>query len=168
MRILVVLQNPYNKGSLASGWNPSNWRSEFESSRSGSRLADAFPWECSIHYTNANPKIGDGVDSKLEPNLKHLRRRVRDTLPDLVIPCGKVAEVAMLKVWNGPMIAIPHPASRTLSNRLLEECRQCIMAWMMYRKSNTVKLSSFYDPVMTELPRIALRQKRGDIAVEIF
>jgi hypothetical protein len=169
MRILVVLQNPYAKGSLSQGWNPSRWRKEFESSRSGQRLRDAFPYYCDLFYTNANPKLGDSPDSKLEADPKHLKRSVRRTNPDLIITCGKVAEAAILNIWDGPLIAIPHPAHRLLTNRLLDECKECIAAWRLYRRSPTIRgLGTFYQPMMTMTPRIALRQGRGRINMDVF
>jgi hypothetical protein len=131
MRILVVLQNPYTKGSLSKGWNPSRWRFEFESSRSGRRLQDAFPiglGHCRIHYTNANPKLGDNPESKMPADLKHLKRSARRTAPDMIIACGKIAEEAVRTIWDGSLIAIPHPAYRLLTNRLLDECKQFIIA----------------------------------------
>ena len=68
--ILVVLQNAYDKGALDGGFNPSTWRVEFESSRTGYRLLEValdgrhtFRWK--IHYTNACPGLGKGAASKL-------------------------------------------------------------------------------------------------------
>ena len=154
MILLVVLQNAYDRGSLADGWHPSRWRKEYEQSRTGRRLALALPKECSVHYTNANPRMGHGPDSKHEPDVAHLRRRLRAVEPDAVLACGKLAEdamTAMRDVWLGTLFAIPHPASRVLTNALLVECRTAIVLWMIEGNG---------------MPRQAFRQRRGHTEVE--
>ncbi len=104
--VLVVLQNAYDKGSLAEGWSPARWRKEYESSRSGRRLQLALPSDWNVRYTNTTPVLGNGPDSRLEPDLGHLRRRVRKLSPDIVLACGKPAEAATLKVWPGALVAM--------------------------------------------------------------
>lgn len=197
-RLLVVLQNPYNKGQLAD-WNPGHWYREFLSSRTGRRLARALPEErsdhygtgnkqlWSIHFTNANPKVGDGPDAQHEPDLPHLRRTLRRVRPTLILTCGMNAEQAIVQLWDGPLIAIPHPAYRLLTNDLLARCKQFIEDWGVLagepewrRKWSEEQRQKFGEgrryvkgvdwevevEATLETPRVALRQHRGSSSLD--
>jgi len=118
-QVLVVLQNAYTKGALAEGYHPSTWRRELLCSRSGRRLARALP-DVGVSYTNSSRTLGDGPDSRHAADVGHLRRRIRQVQPDIILACGKVAEAAVAEVWSGSCVVIPHPASRSLTNELLD------------------------------------------------
>lgn len=151
-RILVVLQNPYDKGKLST-WNPSTWRQEFERSRAGVRLRrEALPSGGAIKYSfaNANPTIGNGARSRFAASPKHIRKALRRVQPDLVLACGRDAEDAIAQTWDGPMIAIPHPSYMCLTNELLRTCRVVLVAWV---------------EAPARALRIALRQRRGSVEV---
>lgn len=113
MIVLVVLQNAYQRGRLRSG--------------------------AVVRFANASPTMGQTVDSKTAPCARHLRRRLRDARPDVVLACGRVAEDAVRSMWHGPLVAVPHPAHRLLTNDLLHRARDLLGA----------------------RTRIALRQRRG-------
>lgn len=128
-KLLVILQNPYDKGELSKGWNPSRWRSEYNKSRSGQRLHRALPTNhFKIHFTNANPKIGWGPDWCSKPNFDHLRRVLKRLKPDVILACGQVAESAVIELRKPghherelltTFVIIPHPAFRLLHNNTL-------------------------------------------------
>lgn len=161
MKLLVVLQNPYKRDRLKNGWNPAAWRKDFESSRTGRRLGIAISPEWEVRFTNANPQLGDSADSEFQPNLQHLRRTIRRVKPDFVLACGLLAEEVCDKVWEGPLLAIPHPAHRLLTNVLLRRANLLMCSWVAL---NNV-FSGFGVPHRT-IPRIGLRQKRGSVKIE--
>jgi hypothetical protein len=145
-RLLIVLQNAYDRGGLAMGWSPGRWRKEFLASLTGARLRHALPegggWE--LRFANACPGIGVGSGSRLTPCVRHLRRAIRRVDPDAILACGKVAAAVVPSLWDGPYFAIPHPASRVVTTELLLRCRAAILAWDAARR-----------------PRIVLRLERG-------
>jgi len=114
MKVLVVLQNPYNKGPLQE-WHPGRWKREYETSRSGKRLSIALPTspDVRVHYTNANPKVGDDPKAKFDGQVKHVERALKRVQPDIVLACGKNAEEVVLKVWTGPLVCPTSGLSRT-------------------------------------------------------
>lgn len=147
-----MLQNPYDRGKLAEGWHPSSWRRELRLSRSGCRLRvllDSLLWK--VHFTNANPGIGEGPDAALPADLSHLKRALRRVQPDAVLSCGKVAEPALCILWAGPLFVVPHPAYRVLTDALYRKALHLLERWA--RTSTTI-------------PRLALRQERGSVRVE--
>lgn len=131
-RILVGLQNAYDKGELKRGWSPSRWRSEFESSRTGRRLGlllgDGLS---SVRIMNvAGSAVGNGAHSVLQPNRAHVRRTLRRVVPLLVVACGRIAEAACAEAWAGPLVALPHPAYKLLTNDLLGAAYRLIVHWL--------------------------------------
>ncbi len=65
-----------------------------------------------------------------------------------VVACGKQAEAALGRIWPGPLLVVPHPASRVLTDAL-------------YRRGYEILSAG-----LTE--RIALRQGRGEIIEELL
>ncbi len=167
-RLLIVLQNPYDKDGLERGWNATTWAAAYRSSRTGQRLARALPhaggWK--LHHTNANPRIGQGPDAKLPADLPHLRRVLKRVRPDFVLSCGKEAEKAAVSVWDGPLLAIPHPAFRLLTNDLLHTCCRMLESWGIFESMPHLRKRSWPSPiwrVAVRRPRLAMRQERGNI-----
>ena len=74
----------------------------------------------------------------------------------------------MRTVWDGPMVAIPHPASRVLTNALLEHCSRMLGWWTLLREHPTMNSipPEFELTRDTRNLRIALRQERGTVVVE--
>lgn len=151
MKLLVVLQNAYDRGGLAGGWHPGRWRAEFEKSHTGKRIRHVLPaaaagWR--IHFANACPGIGEGASSKLVPCRRHLLRAIRRVRPDAVLACGAVAESLALAAWDGPLFAVPHPASRVVTHKLMARCRRSLLRWAAA-------------PDQSAPPREAYRLERG-------
>lgn len=169
--LLVVLQNPYQKGQLKS-WNPAVWRKEFESSRSGQRLLKFLPTrDWTIKYSNANPKIGASSDSKFDANTTHLSERIQKVSPTAILACGDSAREAVLSIWDGPLFCMPHPAYRVLTNLLVEGvCRNILDFGIL--KDNPDLMSNYANCNMWEMvlvsrstPRLQYIQTYGDYKV---
>jgi hypothetical protein len=139
---------------LRNGWNSAVWRKELESSHSWKRLGVVTPrdvpgWE--VRYANACPGIGVGASSTLVPCKRHLRRAINRAQPMILLACGRVAEAVAADVWSGPLVAIPHPAARSLTNDILERGRAALLAWSR----------SYLRCHQPRVPRIALRLEYG-------
>jgi hypothetical protein len=160
--VLVILQNAYDKGSLAQGYSYARWLKEMETSRVGQRLAQVFQDVRAARYVNTTPLLGCGPDAKLPVCPAHLRRAFNRVRPQIVLACGAEAEKAALELWRGDIVSIPHPAHRLLTNELLADAAQ-IIGWRLTQRENTAqtipkKYLFAYHHVMM---RIALRQRRG-------
>jgi len=176
MRLLVLLQNAYDRGELANGYSPGRWYKELSKSRTGRRLYLAIPdlrdlgfyHAKNVRFANACPGIGDGPDSQLAPCLRHTRRAISRVKPDAVMACGKVAEEVAMEVWDGPLFVIPHPAFRLLSDDLLTKCRNTIAWWQYHRESREVAVPSEFWHAELSCPRIAFRQGVGKVDIELI
>lgn len=151
VKLLVVLQNSYAKGNLQQGkYNPATWRKEYLSSRTGIMLKRALPEGWAVRYTNANPKVGDNPKSVLEPDLRHLKKRFREVRPDILLACGRLPQRACMETWDGPMIGIPHPACRVLTNSLLDHAHDRLRQWSRHRHFVQVNLSQIEGAIVVE------------------
>jgi hypothetical protein len=65
------------------------------------------------------------------------------TRPEVVIACGRQAEQALQVLWEGPLLVVPHPAARILTNAAYARAK------------------ALFTPTYTG--RYALRQRRGTI-----
>jgi hypothetical protein len=81
---------------------------------SGRRLKRAFGEDAVYEWetTNASAEIGGQSAARFPADLDHLRAEIEDVQPDLILAFGKIAAVALPRVWNGPLIIGPHPAAR--------------------------------------------------------
>lgn len=130
-----------------------------------------------VRFENTTPEVAVESSGKLPPDPAHITRALsasrwpgnlsphpfRDVGEDhecwhirqvdwlnsgAVVACGKQAEAALRKIWPGPLLVVPHPASRVLTDAL-------------YRRGYELLSDG-----LTE--RIALRQGRGEILEEVL
>ena len=151
--LLVLLQNAWAKTRRQVDAIRSNhrmWLRLLEYSRSGRRLKLILGDDCFrnplIRFANTTPRIGWHSTSRLKPDLQHVGEQIDLCTPDVLLACGQQAEQAALCVWSGPLLCVPHPTSRTLTNELYLSARRSL-----------AKLTS---------GRVALRQARGEVVRE--
>ena len=93
-------------------------------SRSGVRLAvveraaRAIDPAAEIVWDNTTRAVGDHPDSRLPPDLDHVRRVLARHQPAAVMAFGRQAAETLPLVWDGPLLVVPHPAYRLLTDRL--------------------------------------------------
>lgn len=147
-RVLVVLQNAYDKGGLHKGHNPEKWMHEFLGSRTGARLATMFSRSelpttdlTKCHYVNTTDEIGFGASSKLPPDPQVVRRALHKLRPDMVVACGQQAEEVVLSLWPHDIVAIPHPAHRLLTNDLLRAAGDVVRRHLTQRDPDRLRVA---------------------------
>lgn len=116
-KLLVVLQNAYG---VEEGYEPSFERESFTNCHTGRRLKNAIPDNVSTTIINASPNIGDNADSNFKPDSTHVRKRMRSIKPDIILACGVNAKKVMSEIETDiPVLKMPHPAYRALTNKTL-------------------------------------------------
>lgn len=136
---IVFLQNAWSPFYAGHTWPRDSWLLALKRSRSGQRLhimIDDYDL-----CENTTPQVGRTPNSIIAPDESHILQILFDRNPRIVIACGKQAEGVLSKLWDGPLLAVPHPAHRLLTDNLYREARQLLSGY-------------FTD-------RIALRQMRG-------
>lgn len=144
---LVLLQNAWARRAMSS-WPHGSWVAALARSRSGRRLAKLLGEDCFgsglVHFGNTTPRVGQGPDSRLPPDDLHVISLLDGI--EVVVACGRQAEEAARRLWKGPLLCLPHPACRVLTNDLLAEGHRLLFTAGPLRR------------------RVALRQLRGSVA----
>ncbi len=137
--LVVFLQNAWSPVYAGGQWPRPSWLLALQRSRSGQRLRvllDDFG-VCE----NTTPIVGANPDSIIPPDGGHITAILQQRQPQVIVACGKQAERALLTLWSGPLLAVPHPAHRLLTDGL-------------YCEARTLLEAGFAE-------RLALRQMRG-------
>lgn len=142
-RLVIFLQNAWSKTYDGGIWPRPSWLRALERSRSGRRLKILVD-DLSV-CENTTPIVGGGPDSVVPPDREHIRKVLVARKPEVVVACGRQAELALLDIWSGPLLAIPHPAHRLVTNTLYRQAR------LLLARLDT---------------RIALRQRDGHVVTE--
>jgi len=126
--IVIFLQNPWSPVYARRGtWPRESWLRALHASRSGQRLrvlTDGISEE--IHYDNTTPKVGPEPGSRMPPDRKHVLQVILERDPRVIVACGVQAEKAVSSLWGGPILIIPHPAFRLVTNELLKRANEIL------------------------------------------
>lgn len=142
MNYVVFLQNAWSPLYGGGTWERQSWLRALKVSRSGQRLRimiDDYDM-----CENTTPIVGKTADSVIPPDFDHIKTILERRQPHAVVTCGKQAEQALLKVWKGALLAVPHPAHRLVTDDL-------------YRAARTLLSADFCE-------RLALRQMKGFVS----
>ena len=133
-RVLGILQNqwfqdpPYIKRLIAASKDPERYRRRliefalFRGCKSGRVLRQHLgDWCDRITWENASKEIGDCASSIFPADLKHIRARIDEESPDVVVGFGNVSHEALDAVAYSrgrtpyPIyLKAPHPAARMI------------------------------------------------------
>lgn len=144
IEIVCFLQNAWSPIFAGGSWPRDSWIRALRLSRSGLRLKHLID-DFNI-CENTTPEVGADPSSKLPPNDPYIKDILQRRNPQLVITCGRQAETALVKLWDGPLLSVPHPAHRLVTNSLYTEGKHLIKAGLN--------------------DRIALRQGKGEVIRE--
>jgi len=148
--VVAFLQNAWSPHYAGREWPRPSWLRALERSRSGKRLARLkLPWEA---YHNMTAEVGATPDSVKYADPYHVRRVLAARGPGLVLALGGLPEACLRFEWEGPLLVLPHPASRTLTNALLDRAAGMVMAGVETWTHD----------------RLALRQRRGHSELEVL
>lgn len=148
--ILVILQNAWAvDAQMADDFRHDYdyWVEVMASHRTGRRLSVVIPskkWN-RVQFVNTTSEIGDHSGAKLPPDYDYLQETILEVQPKRILACGEQAKQAAVSLWEGPLLCIPHPTYRLLTNRLLQKANALLFA--------------------RKLERIALQQKKGKVKV---
>lgn len=121
MTVLVILQNAWSPLYSGEVWPRASWLKALARSRSGQRLRvleEASPG-FDFYYENTTAICGESPNSVVPADLNHLQRILKYIKPQCTIALGKQAANAMKQlIPNGPLLTMPHPACRIVTNAL--------------------------------------------------
>lgn len=118
--LLVILQNAWSPAYAGRRWPEHLWLKALANSQTGRRLRvllDAAR-PSAVFFANATPLVGATADSEYPPDHAHVAGVIARAVPQVVVACGRSAFAAVRPVWDGPLLAVPHPCSRVLTRAL--------------------------------------------------
>lgn len=125
-RPLILLQNPWSPAYAGKLWPEASWLRALRRSPTGRRLDFMIEGKwMDFDFNNTTPEVAPDPRTVLPWNVQHMERIIADR--PYIIACGTPAYEALVQVWSGAMLAIPHPAYRLLTNNLLVEARRFII-----------------------------------------
>ena len=118
-KILCLLQNAWGDRPLPLVFKPN------KSNKSANRMRRICGKENIMHFCNTTGVVTSTASGKAKPDEDWLGKVLEEAKKyDLLIVCGKQAKEAFDKATGGrfaiPVIAMPHPASRSLTNALCD------------------------------------------------
>ena len=129
MRILCILQNAWGDRELPITFVPNPFNKSAKTIKK--MVGDNF-----FEFANTTDVVTKTSREKPKPNYQHFERVIkRIHFFDLVLVCGKQAEetvskyIKEIELQGRPLLFIPHPAARNLSNKQIEEIRKQIEAY---------------------------------------
>lgn len=147
--LVVFLQNAWSPVYAGGMWERTSWLRALQRSRSGLRLRlliDDFDL-----CENTTPMVGASPDSVIPPDEAHILAILERRSPRVVVACGKQAEDALSRLWDGALLALPHPAYRVLTDSVYREARSMLQADF----SSRLALRQLRDGVSREALRAA-------------
>lgn len=119
--LLVLLQNAYIADrEVEEGYVPDFSLRSFRESHTGKRLKNAIPEGVEVKVRNSTPLIGQTADSFFPPSVLYVKCQIESIDPDIILACGKNANEAIDQLdLQCPVVKMPHPAYRQLSNKML-------------------------------------------------
>lgn len=141
--ILLFLQNAWSPLFAGQAWPRLEWLLALSNARTGVRLrtlTDGLP----VIFHNTTLQVGSDPSSICPPDPAHIERLLAQK-PRAVVTCGTQALSAVMPRWRGPLLAVPHPAYRLLTDLLYEEGWR----WLSDRRSARVKLAQRRGEIVT-------------------
>ena len=154
MKILIFLQNAWSPLYAGREWPRESWLRALKRSRSGQRLRLLFesplfrvyPDPFQVCY-NTTLEVVEKPNQTAPPDVSYMWGVLDRCEPDIVIGCGKQAEKALLDMWPGYLLCLPHPAWRTLQD-------------MVYAEAVTMLGAGFADRCVISSPEKDVVQKK--------
>lgn len=143
MNFVLFLQNAWSPYYAGRHWPRPSWLQALIKSRSGRRLRVLFDGDVSLYGNchNTTPIVGRRPNSIVPPDLSHIQTILSGCdESSAVVTCGKQAFASIVDHWQGKLLAIPHPAARTLKNEV-------------YQRANEILFSGFNDRIMLQLTK---------------
>lgn len=129
MRILCILQNAWGWGPLPVTFRPNPLNHS-------AKVIRKMVGESYYEFSNTTDVVTRTAKAHAGPNYRHFEK-VMERIPrfDLVMVCGAQAKETVnrylkrIEGYGKPLIFVPHPASRMLTNAQCAEIREKIEAY---------------------------------------
>lgn len=130
MKILCILQNAWGDRKLPITFEPNPYNHSAKVIRKMVGEGNYF------EFSNTTDVVTSTANAKPKPNYKHFEKVIEEIyLFDLILVCGNQAKEVVekyldkIKSFNKPILFVPHPAARNLTNVRIAEIRKEIESY---------------------------------------
>lgn len=113
---VLFLQNAWSSTWAGKIWPRASWLDAFGKSRSGIRIQE-LTQDLQFVPHNTTLEVAGVSTGVCRPNSDHIKA-ILDQGPRGVICCGSQALKSVAPLWRGPLLGVPHPGYRLLTNEL--------------------------------------------------
>lgn len=161
MRILCILQNAWGDRELPVTFEPNPYNKSAKVIRK--MVGDNY-----YEFSNTTDEVTSTPNAKPKPNYLHFEKVIGEIHKfDLVLVCGVQAKETVEKYLDSinaigvPLLFVPHPAARNLTNVRCEEIRNIVAK---YEQSVKMKQSKLEKNYADSLKRLNNRYRSGAIS----
>lgn len=146
-KVLIMLQNAWSPIYAGEIWPRESWLNALHKSRSGQRLKTLVDnlKDVEVWFDNATPQVSEHPDIQLPVDIEHISSLLTIFKPDIAVAAGKQAAEALLSIVKVPLLIMPHPASRVVTNKLIKQAAHLIMNGL---DSDVVELKQLRNKVL--------------------
>jgi hypothetical protein len=120
-RILCILQNAWGDRQLPIVFRPNP-------NNKSAKVVKKMVGDYVFHFSNTKDEMTPTAKGKPKPNFIHFKKVIDEFINyDLILVCGKQAKdtveknMYIIEPFKKPLLFVPHPASRSLSNLQIAE-----------------------------------------------
>ncbi len=122
-KAVAFLQNAWSEKYAGIRWERHSWLKALHKSRTGQRLR-VLTANCpsvQICFDNTTNVVGKHPNSIIPPDIKHIKMVLKKHHPDVIIAFGKQAELVLKSLKVQPLLILPHPVYRLVTNNIYIE-----------------------------------------------
>lgn len=134
MRIICILQNAWGDGKLPITFEPNPYN------KSAKVIRKMIGYENYFEFSNTTDVVTPTPNAKPKPNYKHFEKVIKEIrFFDLVLVCGNQAKETVekyiddIRALDKPILFVPHPAARNLTNVRCSEIREQVRQYERQR-----------------------------------
>jgi len=140
IKVVGILQNAWST-YWREHWPRNFWLEALKRSRTGQRLKHMDHEKIDMWYDEITPKIADNPRTVLPADLNYMRGYLNEQQPKYIITFGMPAMKAMVALRNEykhPVLCVPHPTYRVVTNDLFIQAREHLVkgfdGWHQYKQ----------------------------------
>lgn len=121
MKILCILQNAWGDRALPTTFYPNPFNKS-------AKVVKKMLGDCEFQFSNTTDVVTPTANGKPKPNYEHFQKVMKE-IPkfDMILVCGNQAKdtvnvfIDKIYEYGKPILFVPHPAARNLTNKRCEE-----------------------------------------------
>lgn len=142
IKVVGILQNAWSPYYAPGPWPRESWLRALDRSRTGQRLKLLGHESIEYWWDETTPVVADNPRTVIPADFNYMRSVLNEQQPKFIITFGMPAMNAMITIkeeFKQPVICLPHPTYRVVTNQLFLDARDHIVkgfeGWIRYKQA---------------------------------